>query len=643
MKSQIGIIFLLKKIWDKKHLAVTIFFLLFYLFIVLKSAWISDDAYITFRTADNFVNGHGLTWNIGERVQVFTHPLWMFLITFFYFFTGEVYYTTIIISMIISSITVLFLAFKVSPSKESTWMGILLLIFSKAFIDYSTSGLENPLSYLLILLFLFIYLRPMINLKNLFFLSFIGSLAGLNRIDLLLLILPPLIFYLFDLYRLKGWNRLKLKGIYVCLIGFLPLIFWELFSLFYYGFLFPNTYYAKLNTTFSTWELVNKGFNYFTNSTSWDPVTLVVILFTVLVPFILKKELKKKFVVMGIVLYLVYILKIGGDFMSGRFFAVVFLVSIILLITMINFKKEVALSILLIVLCVLSLNSNRNPVLSGSRYNFPGFDHGIADERGYYYSQTGLLIPKRKCHLISPGISGPDSNPKSVIVLKAIGMKSFFANPRLKKIDVLGLGEPFLSKIPAEGRIGHFRRLLPAGYYETIMENKNLIKNKNLAKYYDKLSLIIKGKLFSLERLVEIVKMNLGFYDHLLREPYVLKEPIPLGEVSEIKKVRTHWDSLENIIYSKQIIIDLGKIYKCDMIELSLGNSDKNKIVYFKDNVKLKQQLIPGSSKFSRFLSICKLDIPLEVKKSGFDKIKIKSLSKLAILHSLGHIRLLKD
>ena len=28
----------------------------------------------------------------------------------------------------------------------------------------------------------------------------------------------------------------------------LPLLAWELFSLLFYGFPFPNTYYAKLNT-----------------------------------------------------------------------------------------------------------------------------------------------------------------------------------------------------------------------------------------------------------------------------------------------------------------------------------------------------------------------------------------------------------
>ena len=52
------------------------------------TAWVVDDAYITFRTVDNFVNGHGLTWNVAERVQAYSHPLWMFLVSACYLFTS---------------------------------------------------------------------------------------------------------------------------------------------------------------------------------------------------------------------------------------------------------------------------------------------------------------------------------------------------------------------------------------------------------------------------------------------------------------------------------------------------------------------------------------------------------------------------
>ena len=49
---------------------------LLFLFAWLCTAWVSEDAFITFRAVDQLLAGHGPVWNLGERVQVYTHPLW---------------------------------------------------------------------------------------------------------------------------------------------------------------------------------------------------------------------------------------------------------------------------------------------------------------------------------------------------------------------------------------------------------------------------------------------------------------------------------------------------------------------------------------------------------------------------------------
>src|ERR1044072_5834284 len=59
--------------------------------ILFRTAWVSDDAFITFRTVDNLLNGYGLRWNVVERVQSYTHPLWMFAIAAGHWITGEPY------------------------------------------------------------------------------------------------------------------------------------------------------------------------------------------------------------------------------------------------------------------------------------------------------------------------------------------------------------------------------------------------------------------------------------------------------------------------------------------------------------------------------------------------------------------------
>jgi arabinofuranosyltransferase len=44
------------------------------------SAWLSDDALITVRSVLNLISGYGPSFNLDERVQSFTHPLWFLLL-----------------------------------------------------------------------------------------------------------------------------------------------------------------------------------------------------------------------------------------------------------------------------------------------------------------------------------------------------------------------------------------------------------------------------------------------------------------------------------------------------------------------------------------------------------------------------------
>ena len=59
-----------------------------------------DDAHITFRTVWNFVHGYGLTYNPDERVQAYTHPLWMLAITAAHFVTREFFFTVTALSWV---------------------------------------------------------------------------------------------------------------------------------------------------------------------------------------------------------------------------------------------------------------------------------------------------------------------------------------------------------------------------------------------------------------------------------------------------------------------------------------------------------------------------------------------------------------
>ena len=116
--------------------------------VILKNAWICDDAYITFRTIDNFLNGYGLRWNPEERVQTYTHPLWMFIITSVVCLTGDFYYSTIGFSLVSTGAALALLFFGKKGCLAGALAAAIAVISSKSFVDYSTSGLENALAHL---------------------------------------------------------------------------------------------------------------------------------------------------------------------------------------------------------------------------------------------------------------------------------------------------------------------------------------------------------------------------------------------------------------------------------------------------------------------------------------------------------------
>ncbi|MFH1051255.1 MAG: hypothetical protein V1779_10060 [bacterium] len=537
-----------KTISEPVYLKYVLYVLLaLFVYVWIVNAWVGDDAYITFRTVDNFVNGYGLTWNTSERVQAYTHPLWMFIHSFFYAITGNIYYTTMFLSFAFSFAAVWLLVFKIANNKLLAIAGLITLLISKTFIDYTSSGLENPLTYFLIALFLIFYFKDDEIKNKLFKLSLLTALVMLNRMDLVLLFLPALIYLIA-----KNW---KARHLLYMFYGFIPFLVWEIFSVIYYGFPFPNTYYAKLNTGIPIGEYISQGLSYYANLFNNDPMSGIMIfsgIIGIIVYSVKKKNLNLYLpLVLGIILYLLYILRIGGDFMSGRFFTSSFLM-VVAILTSIHFnyrKKELKFVVpaILIALITISGFTSDHPVLTYSGHGskngkpytpqeaekfFRDMNH-INDERGIFYPYSavakhffsGITVPTFVT--VEQGKMTRQSNHK-IISHYMIGRLGFYAGPKIHIIDYLALAEPFLSKIKANKnpdwkgnwRIGHFYRRIPIGYVETIKSGMNQLENMQLKEYFEKLKIVTQSGIFSLERFSEIWKLNTGYYDDLLVSHY---------------------------------------------------------------------------------------------------------------------------
>ena len=479
--------------------------------VVLRSAWMCDDAYITLRTIDNFVEGHGLRWNVVERVQTFTHPLWLLLLSVPYYFTREAFLTPLAVSFLLSAGTVWIFLRYLARSDAAAIVGALTLVFSKAFTEYSTSGLENPLTYFLLAVFLALYWRPR-GVRRSTGLWVLAGLLMLNRLDTGLLVLPAL---MVEACR-QSW-RLTARA---ASIGLAPLALWELFSIVYYGFPFPNSAYAKLQTGVAVSDLIAQGLLYLLDAVARDPVTpLAIVAFTAV--SVMAQPRDRWPLALGIGLYVAYVVRIGGDFMTGRFLAAPLFASVVLLGQTQWRSRDVAMPLVAVTIALLGcFATTRPPILTGPDtfateprdiYGVGGVD----DERAFYSRYTSLLRTSRALPLpyhdqVERGRALRGS--PQVIVTAGIGMFGYYAGPAVHIVDPMALTDALLARLPSKEnwRIGHFERTVPNGYVETLQTGRNRMTESDvaIAHLYEQLKLITQGPIWDARRWRAILSMN---------------------------------------------------------------------------------------------------------------------------------------
>ena len=509
------------------------FVLIGHVFVLLRTAWQCDDAFITFRTAANFLDGHGLVWNPGERVQSFTSPAWLIVSIVSMSLFGEPYFSIIAVSIALTLLSLLLLAHLSSSSNIWCIVSLAALSTSAAAVDYSTSGLENPALSLVLLVFVAGTLRD-ISPRS-FWLYLIAALVALTRLDAVLIVLPTLCMVLWT--HRQSPRQIALMG-----LGLTPLVAWEVFSLVYYGAVFPNTAYAKLNVEIPRLELMSQGLLYLLDTLKYDPISMVLIALGIVIGLV-RRSAPQVLIAIGMLLYLTYLVSIGGDFMSGRFLSALCYLAVALFLSgtktshaPVSATRESRLQIAMaLVVISYGIWFPMSRWRSGSDY---GTDRGyqgsvrttgIADERAYYYPQTGLMpvllrIEQIKANgLPVPPYSGAVDGQRlaktdlSHFLAGEVGFFGYFAGPSKYLIDSWALSDPFLARIPyektADWRIGHFTRSLPEGYLESRLYGENRLQDPELAELFDSVITVTRGELFSKERWREIWRYNTGYGD----------------------------------------------------------------------------------------------------------------------------------
>jgi arabinofuranosyltransferase len=426
---------------------------------------------------------------------------------------------------------------------------VAVLGFSRAFVDYSTSGLENPLTACLVLALLVAVPPGAASVRDVRRSSVVLALLALTRLDAILLGLPACVYVAVRAVR-EGAGASAVARAFA--LGMLPLLSWEAFAVIYYGFPFPNTAYAKLNTGIDTVASLRMGADYFAYTLARDPWTLVAPIVLAIGAIISRTGSSGLALGAGAFAYYAYVMWIGGDFMGGRFF-----VAPLVLLTGLLVSRHVAvprraagflLSGVLIVgaACWLLPAWRAAPVQA----------RGTLDERATYAKDTGLLHVLRGTGRVEHGWlrrgeqwryeaaaqdRGSASGARSYRHAYAVGMLGLAAGPGVHIIDHLALTDAFLARLPAAYdpviQVGHFERMgqwsskkpilteCPLDYqvcrfwrdYEiTLRTGVCALDDRNLCEYWAALRNVTEGAIFSRSRWLAIVRFNLGLFDPLI-------------------------------------------------------------------------------------------------------------------------------
>ncbi len=269
-----------------------------------------DDAYISFRYAANFLDGQGLVYNSGERVEGYTNFLWVIVLALFKRLFGIDYVSTSRFFGLLSGAFIFYLLYRLLRShfSKTEWLPYaavaIMLLSNQSLAYWSIASLETSAFACAALAALVAeYRRPQLTPALL-------VIATLLRPE------GAVVFGAVLIDRIIIERRFPTLFFLMYLIPLLP---FAVFKLAYYGSLFPNPYYAKSGVGM---EYIASGLEY-----TWFFVrTVGVYGLLLLVPALAVGLIRGhwtqyRLLYLYVLLYTAYIIWVGGDVLKVyRFF-----------------------------------------------------------------------------------------------------------------------------------------------------------------------------------------------------------------------------------------------------------------------------------------------------------------------------------
>lgn len=451
--------------------------------------WLCDDIYITFRYSRNILAGIGWVYNAGERVEGYTHFLWLCIITAYQWLGGGAEFIAMYLGYVSFAATLLiFLVISFRVWGDRTFpvaFTSLALALHFDFKIWATGGLETSFFTFLVVLTFYVWNFSRLTPRKRYFLaSLLATLVVLTRPDGILLALLLGVFFAMELVLERTPRRLLpdlAAFLAPPLLLYVPYLVWKIS---YYGDFFPNTYYAKSGGS-AYWS---QGLHYAWLYLTVYPSTLMAaVAAALLLRGARPPDASSRFRhVMGdaslravvfaslftIAYVFIFVVRVGGDFMFARFFhPVIPFVYFSIECTLAYFSAEfrqLSRVILIAVLVLVGLEGVRREYRmteDSLALTLLSANHGIIDEHWYWTSrqfggQSLLELQSRAGKQMARYFEGR----RVTVMISGQASFGYFANST-RCIERYGLTDRYIAHLPVaqRGRPGH-EKVAPIEY-----------------------------------------------------------------------------------------------------------------------------------------------------------------------------------
>ncbi len=271
--------------------------------------FIQDDAYISYRYVANLLNGHGLVYNIGERIEGFTNFGWVIWMAM-WGAVGDIYILVSRLTGLLCGAGVIILTFLIARELFGrrllwpSWLAAWLAGFNMSLAYWSPAGLETAAFALMATWSIYLYLRRSWLLIWTLLMAVWLRPEGAFLTGLLILI---------EAVTERRFPKFTLTSAAAAFVLSLPFVG---FKLVYYGSLLPNPFFAKtgwhIEQLASGLEYIGRFWSHYGFYGAGPVVCLA-----------LYRGLSRSMRAMWwlVVLYTIYIVMVGGDVLKvHRFF-----------------------------------------------------------------------------------------------------------------------------------------------------------------------------------------------------------------------------------------------------------------------------------------------------------------------------------